>query len=1145
MCTNQTKEVYITMQRIKLKIGDTLEMNNRTYTIKSVLGDGATCIVYSAEYKDYMGYSHRVNIKECYPYNVNLVRDNKCLIWESEQEKSEYLERFIQTYDTLMSWQDANETVNVFDVFELNNTIYLVMEPNKNSVTYDKFEPENLAQTLRSIKNLAACVSNYHRNGYLHLDIKPSNFLVYSSNESRITLFDLDSVTSMSDIDAGKCKCFSYSDGWAAPEQKQGKINKLCPATDIYAIGAVLFEKIMGRRVNVDDMGYFAEWDFDGELFEDINPKTKRLLTNIFKKTLAASVKHRYQTIDDLIKDLNQTIKVTEDKVYLKGDDICCSGYFVGREEEIQKIRNSFDSKKKAVFLHGVAGIGKTEIARKYAELYKKDYDVVLFVKYDINSSLHENFTSIKVENCEAEGLEKYKKIISLLDERTLVIVDNFDVERQKGIELNDLFNTKAHILVSTRTDFSTIFNGDKFNQIEILPLAGIELEQVFFSNAQLNDINKIDIEILYKIFNLIDYHTYATELLAKQMYYSGWSLSFLYGKIKSGFASLENAENIVVNKDAIINEDDNSFNILRAVYSVSDLNEEQKQVLRNMYLLCGFLAVTKDIYKEYCNSDLYIREGYNEYTVGKIYHYDFWATIPESSPDINVINKLVSLGWIQIRNSYYTLHPLVSEVIDFELMPNKENCIKIYEYIEAKLSEFEWYNCNDDTDIKTHENDCKLLASFLNFIDFKYDHNRMLAIKLLRCLIEDTAEVFYWITDISECDFLLKKLEQYKDNFMLDAEEKYKVNLILFLVNIYMSDWIFTNEETQKKSLMYYRNIISISKDSHLWDDFYNELKWIIEREILHENILKQTLADFPNLSQFISYERKLFYKIPVTEEETAEFEKEMKDRFPKSREKTEEEIQEEKDIDERFKKINKLYSDFLDSDNKLNFTQRLCESSGLEIYESVICLVWFCWRIFTQISGINEKAREYVQKINWWDIEAVLDYIENLQSSDTWKEIYYHYDPELGMFDESDTYCSIEKFWRVKLMALLGRWIDLDFCIKNNTSYFYDYTANSIGTSDANIWRIARICANQNKCHKVVKYLLEFVAINEADDYYDEREHISTFEEIVEYAKAACEEVGEDSSEYGGFLEIAQKFTERINCLTKKNYKLKSEID
>ena len=42
----------------------------------------------------------------------------------------------------------------------------------------------------------------------------------------------------------------------------------------------------MDRRVEASDLGVFADWDFESEKFENINPKIKRVLRNIFKKTL-------------------------------------------------------------------------------------------------------------------------------------------------------------------------------------------------------------------------------------------------------------------------------------------------------------------------------------------------------------------------------------------------------------------------------------------------------------------------------------------------------------------------------------------------------------------------------------------------------------------------------------------------------------------------------------------------------------------------------------------------------------------------------------------------------------------------------------------------------------------------------------------
>ena len=114
--------------------------------------------------------------------------------------------------------------------------------------TFEQDNSKSLSDILKTTLALALVVEKYHNNGYLHLDIKPSNFLVIPETRELVILFDVDSVTSIEDIKSGKVKCVPYSKGWAAPEQIQGKIDKLCPATDIYSIGAILFQKIMHKK---------------------------------------------------------------------------------------------------------------------------------------------------------------------------------------------------------------------------------------------------------------------------------------------------------------------------------------------------------------------------------------------------------------------------------------------------------------------------------------------------------------------------------------------------------------------------------------------------------------------------------------------------------------------------------------------------------------------------------------------------------------------------------------------------------------------------------------------------------------------------------------------------------------------------------
>jgi serine/threonine protein kinase len=291
-----------------------------------------------------MGLVHYVNIKECYPFNCNITRVGQALVWESSNEKEIAFSSFRVAYQKLMMWQNDYVT-NAFDIYEENQTLYIVMKADEG-VTFDKDNADNLADILKTVKLLTHVVGNYHKNGYLHLDIKPINFLVYPRPSVHIILFDMDTVIAEADIKSGKIRCVSYSQSCAAPEQKQGNIAKVCPATDIFAIGAILFEKIFGRQVQSFDMGIFADWDFENNLLNTINPKIKRILRNIFRKTLAANVKRRYQNTDELLIDLDEAIKTATQEKYLISDNIISEINFVGREVDLQKIDELFVTKE-------------------------------------------------------------------------------------------------------------------------------------------------------------------------------------------------------------------------------------------------------------------------------------------------------------------------------------------------------------------------------------------------------------------------------------------------------------------------------------------------------------------------------------------------------------------------------------------------------------------------------------------------------------------------------------------------------------------------------------------------------------------------------------------------------------------------------
>ena len=355
------------------------------FVIDRVIGYGASCLVYEAHYLDSGNHRKEIILKECYPYNSGTTRIGSKIVWISSEEQEKAFQRFNNAYEIAAKIQNeaGAQSVSVYslDKFEENGTQYVATIPNGNS--YDKTKTDDIADIIRTALALTNAVGLYHKAGYLHLDIKPSNFIATEDQTGKgknIVLFDVDTVVAQDDIQSGNLRSVSYSKEFAAPEQKMQQIKKMCPATDLFAVGAVLFERVMNRPVDSTDSTLFATWEYD-ERFDakKVNPKAKRLLTEIFHKTLAANVKRRYQSAEELSKALTEVLDlVCSTAPYIVSSLPISTCRFVGRTKELEELESAL-LKYDSVFVNGSGGIGKTELVKQYISLHKNEYDAVVF----------------------------------------------------------------------------------------------------------------------------------------------------------------------------------------------------------------------------------------------------------------------------------------------------------------------------------------------------------------------------------------------------------------------------------------------------------------------------------------------------------------------------------------------------------------------------------------------------------------------------------------------------------------------------------------------------------------------------------------------------------------------------------------------
>lgn len=650
--------------RQALKIGEKLrlrvnekEQPTYEYTIKGITGFGASCIVYEAYYLDSVGIEHLVRLKEFYPAYMEIDRNEDLNLVVKEEHREDFeksWDLFREAYEKNTLFQSnldtLNSTGNAQNLLFGNNTMYMVVNYN-NGISYDKVEGENLQDIFQIGLALTKTIGMYHKYGYVHLDIKPENILKLPETNELIILFDFGSVESIKDIKSGKVNRVSYSENWAAPEQLQHKVKKICEATDIYSIGAVIFSKIMGRIPDVDDRKVFTDWKFDlkNPLFEGVNPKVFRNIKTLFKKTLSSSVNKRYKNADELIEILEKLVLLSSpNEVYFKSNFAQNDNVFIGREEEMALIHDKLKNETDTVFLHGFGGIGKSVLAKQYAFLYKKDYDVVIFASYltslfDLVVNDREipiaNFKRAEDEKDEDYFNRKLEKICELSDDRTLIIVDNFDVDEDEKLE--DLINSGCKFIITTRNDF-TDYN---YHQIEIEEFKDIADLQVLFYSYNKIDYSEDDRKIIDDIIEIVDRHTMTVELIAKQLRTSEIEPIILYDKLKSleGITSA-NKDKVKLRKDKKLNNKSIMMH-LEVVFNTAKLSNFEKYILMNMSLIAN-VKIDKLEFMKWC--DIGDEEG---------------------------INSLIDKGWMEFRDDRISLHQIIIDLIYNKLKPDAAVC--------------------------------------------------------------------------------------------------------------------------------------------------------------------------------------------------------------------------------------------------------------------------------------------------------------------------------------------------------------------------------------------------------------------------------------------------------------------------------------
>ncbi|MBI2933166.1 MAG: protein kinase [Planctomycetes bacterium] len=200
--------------------------------------------------------------------------------------------------------------VQVFDADEAGARMYIVMElvrgePFSRTLRRRSVPIESLVGIVEAV---AHGVQHAHERGIVHRDLKPGNIIVEESGRPKVVDFGLARLTD-TDSTLTRTGAAMGTPLYMAPEQAEGNIRDIGPRTDVYALGAILYEVLTGRCPHVAETPaqvYRRISEEEPLAPRKINADVLPAWETICLKALEKSPARRYATAGEFAEDLRR-----------------------------------------------------------------------------------------------------------------------------------------------------------------------------------------------------------------------------------------------------------------------------------------------------------------------------------------------------------------------------------------------------------------------------------------------------------------------------------------------------------------------------------------------------------------------------------------------------------------------------------------------------------------------------------------------------------------------------------------------------------------------------------------------------------------------------------------------------------------------